>query len=75
LVGITLICIFDVQTLKLNEMITIGFWGVVGIILGAIMCPIFTLGVVLVVIGNTTIGWVLITISIIDWLLTNKEKN
>lgn len=55
-------------------MLTIGFWTGFFILVGAILCPIFTIGCIVVSLGYTTFGIVLIVLGVIDFI-TDLTKN
>jgi len=66
-------CIFTEQTLKRNAMVItfwVGFW----ILVGAILCPIFTIGCIVLSLGYTGFGVVLIVLGVIDFVMDLIKK-
>lgn len=55
-------------------MLTLGFWSGLLLFIGVLICPIFTIGCILVVCGYNTFGIIIIVLGVIDIIGTIMKK-
>lgn len=55
-------------------MLTLGFWSGLLLFIGVLLCPVFTIGCILVSCGYTTFGVIIIVLGVIDFIMDWTKK-